>query len=108
MLRDDSAMNLSPEMFDQFIRPYDQRLLDEFGGGAIHFCGKGDHYIERLSHMNHVYAINMSQPEYNDMETIYRHTVDKGINIIGLRPEVAQASYIAGRNLHGRVHASQE
>jgi hypothetical protein len=107
MLRDDSAMNLSPTMFDQFIRPYDQRLLDEFGGGAIHFCGKGDHYMERLSQMDKVYAINMSQPEYNDMETIYRHTVDKGINIIGLRPDAAQASAAAGRDLRGRVHAAQ-
>jgi hypothetical protein len=107
MLRDDSAMNLSPDMFDQFIRPYDQRLLDEFGGGAIHFCGKGDHYIGRLSQMERVYAINMSQPEYNNMETIYRHTVDKGINIIGLRPEVAYASLAEGRDLCGRVHASE-
>jgi hypothetical protein len=107
MLRDDSAMNFSPDMFDQFIRPYDQRLLDEFGGGAIHFCGKGDHYIERLSQMDNVYAIHMSQPEYNDMETIYTHTVDKGINILGLQPEVAQASVAEGRDLCGRVHASR-
>jgi hypothetical protein len=50
----------------------------------------------------------MSQPEYNDMETIYRHTVDKGINIIGLRPETAQASAAKGRDLHGRVHAARQ
>ena len=107
MLRDDSAMNLSPAMFDQFIRPYDQRLLDEFGGGAIHFCGKGDHYIERLSQMENVYAIHMSQPEYNDIETMYTHSVDKGINVLGLRPEVAQASVAEGRDLRGRVHTFQ-
>jgi hypothetical protein len=107
MLRDDSAMNLSPDMFDQFIRPYDQRLLNEFGGGAIHFCGKGDHYIERLSQMDKVYAINMSQPEYNDMETMYEHTVDKGINVLGLHPKVALASVAKGRDLRGRVHAFQ-
>jgi hypothetical protein len=107
MLRDDSAMNLSPDMFDEFIRPYDQRLLDEFGGGAIHFCGKGDHYIERLSQMDKVYAVHMSQPEYNDMETMYRHTVDKGINMLGLQPQVAQASLAEGRDLRGRVHAAE-
>lgn len=107
MLRDDSAMNLSPDMFDQFIRPYDQRLLNEFGGGAIHFCGKGDHYIEHLSQMDHVYAIHMSQPEYNDIETMYKHTVDRGINVLGLQSEVAQASVAKGRDLHGRVHASE-
>jgi hypothetical protein len=55
--------------------------------------------------MDKVYAIHMSQPEYNDMETMYAHTVDKGINILGLNPNVAQASIAEGRALRGRVHA---
>jgi hypothetical protein len=104
MVRDDSAMNLSPAMFNQFVRPYDQRLLSEFGGGAIHFCGKGDHYIANMSEMERLYAINMSQPEYNDMEVIYANTVDKGINIVGLNRDAAEAAVAAGRDLHGRVH----
>ncbi len=104
MLRDDSAMNLSPEMFEEFIQPYDQRLLSEFGGGAIHFCGRGDHYIEHLSKMNKIFAINMSQPHYNDMERIYANTVDKGIAIVGLDRKAAEAALSAGRDLHGLVH----
>ena len=40
-LRDDSAMNFSPRMFDEFIAPYDQRLLDEFGGGSRPFLRAG-------------------------------------------------------------------
>lgn len=106
MLRDDSAMNLSPDMFEEFVRPYDQRILDEFGGGAVHFCGKGDHYIAKMSRYRGLYAINLSQPEYNNMETIFAHTVDKGIAIIGLRRDAAEAAVAAGRDLHGRVHAS--
>jgi hypothetical protein len=106
MLRDDSAMNLSPDMFTEFIRPYDQRLLDEFGGGAIHFCGRGDHYISHMSEMDGLYAINLSQPEYNDMETIFANTVDKGINIIGLARAAAEDAVSKGRGLHGRVHVS--
>jgi hypothetical protein len=105
MLRDDSAMNLSPAMFDRFVRPYDQRLLDEFGGGAIHFCGKGDHYVDRLPHMPGVYAVHMSQPEYNDMERMFAHTVDAGINLIGLEPDAAREAVASGRDLHGRVQA---
>lgn len=107
MLRDDSAMNLSPDVFAEFIRPYDQRLLDEFDGGAIHFCGRGDHYIPLMSEMDRLYAINMSQPEYNDMEAIYANTVDKGINIIGLDRNAAEEAVARGRDLHGRVHASE-
>lgn len=105
MLRDDSAMNLSADMFNKFIRPYDQRLLDEFGGGAIHFCGKGDHYIADMSEMKGLYAINMSQPEYNDMEIIYANTVDKGIKIIGLAHTAAEKAIARARDLCDQVHA---
>lgn len=105
MLRDDSAMNLSPAMFDEFVRPYDQRLLHEFGGGAIHFCGRGDHYMPSMAEMEGLYAINLSQPHLNDMERIYRHTVDAGLVIVGLSREAAQAALDAGRDLHGLVHA---
>jgi hypothetical protein len=105
MLRDDSAMNLSPAMFDEFIKPYDQRLLDAFGGGAIHFCGKGDHYVDRLPHMPGVYAVHMSQPHYNDMEKMLAHTADAGINLLGLEPDAARDIMASGRDLHGRVHS---
>jgi hypothetical protein len=104
MLRDDSAMNLSPRMFNRFIKPYDGRLLKTFGGGALHFCGRGDHYIASASTMEGLTTINMSQPEYNDMDVIFDHTVDKGINIIGLPRDAAEAALAGGRDLRGRVH----
>jgi len=104
MLRDDSAMNFSPAMFAEFIRPYNQRLLDEFGGGAIHFCGRGDHYIEQVAEMRGVRAVNLSQPECNDMETIFRHTGDRGIKLVGLPREAAESALARGRDLRGRVH----
>jgi hypothetical protein len=104
MLRDDSAMNLSPRMFDRFIKPYDGRLLSTFSGGGIHFCGRGDHYIESASEIDGLTCINMSQPEYNDMDVIFDHTVDKGINIIGLPRAAAESAVAGGRDLRGRVH----
>ena len=101
MLRNDSLMNLSPEIYTQFVRPLDQRLFDEFGGGAIHFCGRGDHFIAAMSATQGLTAVNLSQPHLNDMETIYRHTVDKGIKLLGLARETALA---ANRPLRGQVH----
>ncbi|MBQ4628306.1 MAG: hypothetical protein IJB44_04435 [Clostridia bacterium] len=82
VLRSDSAMNISPEIYREFSMPYDKKLLDYYGGGIVHFCGRGDHYIEILSKLNGLYGINMSQPECNDMEKIYKNTVDKGIKIL--------------------------
>ena len=103
MLRDDSGMNLSPAMCDEFMLPYDQRLLDEFGGGAIHFCGRGDHYIENMCRLRGMHAIAMSQPEYNDMEVIYRNTVDRGIKLVGFPRWAAEEALASGRDLHGQV-----
>jgi len=106
MLRTDSAMNFSPGMFDEFIRPYEQRLFDAFGGGAVHFCGHGDHYIESMSAMRGINAIAMSQPELNDMEVIYRNTIDKGIKLISFDPGWAARALASGRKLRGQVHCS--
>jgi len=103
IIRNDAAMNISGEMYREFVMPQDQRIIDAFGGG-IHFCGKGDHYITHVSQIRGMSAFNMSQPECNNMETIYRNTIDKGIVIIGMpAPEVKRAA-ASGRELHGRVH----
>ncbi len=104
VIRDDSAMNLSPDMFETFIKPYDQQLMTEFDGGAIHFCGRGDHFIHHIAGISGVYAVAMSQPEYNEMEHIYRHTVDKGIALIGFSRSAAESALNQGRDLRGKVH----
>lgn len=104
MLREDSGMNISPEIYAEFVRPFDQRLLDEFGGGAVHFCGRGDHYIASVGAMPGVRAVNMSQTHLNDVETILRHTVDRGICLLDMNRPAAEAALAAGRDLHGRVH----
>ncbi len=80
-LRDDSAMNLSPDFFDEFIAPYDAQLLVHFGGGIVHFCGRGEHFISRLAKLPKLNAVDMSQPHLNDMEIILSELVDKGINL---------------------------
>jgi len=84
MLRNDSLMNLSPQAYVEFVRPMDERCFDAFGGGAIHFCGRCEHYIEPMSECRGLTAVNLGQPYMNDPETICRHTVDKGIQIVGL------------------------
>lgn len=79
VIRNDSAMNLSPDFFDEFIAPYDSKLLARFGGGAVHFCGRGDHFIPRMVKIPNLTAIDMSQPHLNDMQIILSNTIDKGL-----------------------------
>lgn len=104
MLRDDSAMNFSPEMYDTFIAPYDGHLLKRFGG-AVHYCGRGDHYADRLAALPGLTGIAMSQPHYNDMGKIFAQTVDKGFPLLGFNRKVAEETLAGGRDLHGLVHS---
>jgi hypothetical protein len=104
MVRDDAATNLSPAMYEDFVRPFDQRLLDELGGGAVHFCGRGDHLIARLAQLSGLHAVNTTQPALNNVETIFANTIDRQINLVGFDRDVADQALRRGRPLRGRVH----
>jgi hypothetical protein len=103
IIRNDTATNISGDMYGEFAKPVDERIISAFGGG-IHFCGRGDHYIKHVSEIRGLSAINLSQPECNDMEIIYQNTIDKEIVIIGLPSAAVKQAVLSGRDLRGRVH----
>ncbi len=39
LLRNDTAITLSPDMYNEFVRPYDERIFRHYGGGSMHYCG---------------------------------------------------------------------
>ena len=80
VVRDDSAMNLSPAFYDEFIAPYDGRLMKKYGG-IVHFCGRGDHFIDHLAKLEGLNGINMSQPHLNNMEKVFACTIDQGLHL---------------------------
>lgn len=104
MIRNDSLMNLSPSIYEEFIMPCDQKLYTAFGGGAMHFCGRGDHYISLVSNLKGLTAINMSQPEYNNPDTIFKNTVQKGIPVLSFREEAAEGVLEHIGDLQSLVH----
>lgn len=104
MIRNDAVTNLSPAMYDEFVRPCDQRLLTKLGGGAIHFCGRGDHLMSRISQLSGLYALNSTQPALNNVETLLAHTVDRQINLLGFDLSVAEQARQRGRSFRGRLH----
>lgn len=104
LIRDDACMNISPAMVKELAMQYDQRIFDQFNGGGIHFCGKGDHYVNLISELKGISCINMSEPELNDMSKIYGNTVEKGINIIGLKKEEIDRVTSEKIDVKGRVH----
>ena len=90
-LRSDSAMNISPDLYSEFVFERDKRLFDYYGGGMLHFCGRGDHYLGIISKCDSMYSVNLSQPQYNNMDTIYNTLFAAGKKIIGLTNEASRA-----------------
>lgn len=103
MVRDDSAMNLPPQYFDEFIRPYDSQILGRLGGGCIHSCGRVDHWVPQLCQVTGIKGLNMSQPHLNKMDEVLAETIEKGIPLIGFEGKVAKELQAGGRRLRGRV-----
>lgn len=104
IVRNDAVMNISGDMYEEFVKPYDQRILTELTGG-IHFCGRGDHYIEHVGALENISCVNMSQPHLNKMDVVYAHTISRGIPIIGMPEAEVVRARDAGVNLRGLVHS---
>ena len=58
VLRNDSAVNLSKDMFEEFVIPYDTRIAQEFGGASVHFCGRADQWVFELAKEENVLGYN--------------------------------------------------
>lgn len=48
LFSDDDAIILDPDSYQEFVKPYNERVLQAFGGGCIHCCGKVTHQLENL------------------------------------------------------------
>jgi hypothetical protein len=103
MLRDDSAMNLSPRMFRDLCAPYDGALLERCGGGAIHACGRVGHFLAQATALRGMAGFNFGQPEMNDPRVIERETIARRVPIVGLSEQRWRELEAAGVEPRGLV-----
>jgi len=45
-LSDDDSTVLSPQLYREFVVPYNGRVFEAFGGGTLHYCGNARHQLE--------------------------------------------------------------
>jgi len=86
LIRDDSAIMLSPEMYAEFVQPHDARLLQGVGKGAVHFCGNGQHLIDDLLEVPGLLGVDLGQPELMDVQTIYSTCRERGVVLTNICP----------------------
>ena len=57
-ISDDDSVIMGPDLYREFVLPYNSRILKAFGGGAIHFCGNSNQHIDSYLHTEGLTAIN--------------------------------------------------
>jgi len=57
-ISDDDCGLVSPQMYREFVVPYNSRVFQAFGGGTLHFCGSAEHQIENFLETEGLTAIN--------------------------------------------------
>ncbi|MBI4232240.1 hypothetical protein HY605_03320, partial [Candidatus Peregrinibacteria bacterium] len=81
LLKDDSSVNISPDMYREFVEPYNKRIFEKAGNGGIHSCGNRDHWRECFLETPGVMSLDFGDPQMNDMERWYDDAKAKKIAI---------------------------
>lgn len=58
LLRNDSAVNLSSDMYKEFSMQYDDMIFDVFGKASMHFCGRADQWIFDMARSENILGLN--------------------------------------------------
>ena len=72
LIRVDTSIMFSPDMYAEVLAPHDARVLKEIGTGSIHFCGDGGHVVDPMLDIPDVRGLDLGQSEMMDVETIYK------------------------------------
>lgn len=86
LIRNDSAIMISPEMYAEQVAPHDEFVLTEMGGGGIHSCGKIDFNIPEIFKSPSIRCFDFGQSYLNDVDLVYTLAKDKKIPLIRFRP----------------------
>jgi hypothetical protein len=82
LLRDDSTVMISPEMYGEYVAPHDQRVLAAMEGGGIHSCGKMDQLTGGYLEIPSLESIDLGQSELNDVDMVYFRAAERQVPLI--------------------------
>ena len=74
LIRCDSNLMMSPEMYKEQVLPFDEYVVKNVGGGSFHSCGKWDHNIPAILESEQFGTVDfgMNQSQYNDIDAHYK------------------------------------
>ena len=94
LVRVDTAIMLSPQMYREQVKPHDERVLRELGGGGLHSCGKVAHLASEFLTLASGQCLDLGQPLLNDMDALYGLAREHRVPL--LRVSVSEAELTSG------------
>lgn len=94
-LSEDTTTLISAEQMAEFAVPYTAKILEYFGGGYVHYCGRNDPLFERITGLDKARGLNFGNPEKHDMDGTLRKMSARGIIYYGWAPMLDGEDYEA-------------
>jgi hypothetical protein len=83
LLKDDTAMvNLSREMHREFSKAYNDRILEAFGGGSVHYCGPSRPWAHEAVGSPWLRGINCGNPEMQNLAEEHAYWSERKVPIL--------------------------
>jgi hypothetical protein len=86
LIRNDSSILITPDMYAEQVQPHDERILEELGGGSIHFCGNGEHLVGKMLGIEHLEGLDFGDSRSMDIGRIYAMCRERGVAISNVNP----------------------
>ncbi len=80
-IRNDTSIMLSPEMYSEFVRPHDARLLHGVGTGSIHSCGKWDHLVAPTLGIPDLRGLDLGNAEMMDLPVVHAACRERNVAV---------------------------
>lgn len=80
-VRNDSSINLSRDHYLNYVKTYDEKIIQQWNGW-IHFCGDANHWWQELLTIQGLKAINPYQGEFYNLFEMFEKCEIAGIPIV--------------------------
>ena len=87
LIRNDSSIMISAEMYDRLVRPHDITLLRGVDGGGIHSCGNINHLFPVYDRTDHANSIDYGQSWMNDLTAHYDSSTKSSMAMLRIRAD---------------------
>ena len=78
-MADDDLTAMSAAQYQEFVVPYNEQLLQAFGGGSMHFCGSAHHQVDVVTGMKGLNALNnFCMGDFEQIEMLHGRMKGKG------------------------------